>query len=450
MSFASLPRLRGTALPERPPRAGRAGAVTSLPASVTFVHEVTAGGRLRRAAGGRGARWSDARRGARAARAGCGPREMALLRPAGCASPSRRLRHPDARAARGVRRPRGRCSPAPATAGGPSSARVRRARARTTRGELTAAAMRELSTQTVVFTDLVGSTAQRAAVGRRRRRCAAAPPRRAGAAVVGGRHGRVVKSLGRRGHGLLPLGRRRRRGAVRCSRRWRARRAAAAGRAAADCGIGISAGDVQEVGGTCSAHRSSRPRGCAPPPRAARSSRRARPAARARRTSAAFEPLGRPGAAGAADPRTCCRVLWERRNWERAAAVACPARLRSRRPTSGARTCSRSCSCPGRRRAGVAHCAVLLGGGPGIGKTRTAAELARRVHADGGVVPLRALRRGSGGAVPALRRGPDRLRARPSATARAGRLPGELRRLVPEIATLVPGVGAPVETDRPF
>ncbi|MBL8777369.1 MAG: AAA family ATPase [Acidimicrobiales bacterium] len=93
---------------------------------------------------------------------------------------------------------------------------------------------------------------------------------------------------------------------------------------------------------------------------------------------------------------------------------------------------------------------VLIGGEPGVGKTRLVSEAAREVHADGAVVLLgradehidapfgpwrEALRR----LVPTL---PDEVVA-----AHVGTYGGELVRLVPELRTRVDGLTAPTDTD---
>jgi DNA-binding SARP family transcriptional activator/tetratricopeptide (TPR) repeat protein len=90
--------------------------------------------------------------------------------------------------------------------------------------------------------------------------------------------------------------------------------------------------------------------------------------------------------------------------------------------------------------------AVLLAGEAGIGKTRTATELARRVHADGAVVL--AGRCEDGLAVPfqpIVELLDWQVHHAPGLP--LGRLPGELVRLVPALSDLVPDLPPPVRSD---
>ncbi|HEX3796680.1 MAG TPA: AAA family ATPase [Acidimicrobiales bacterium] len=93
---------------------------------------------------------------------------------------------------------------------------------------------------------------------------------------------------------------------------------------------------------------------------------------------------------------------------------------------------------------------VLVAGEPGVGKTRLAAEASRSIHAAGGAVLYGRCQEGLG--VPfepivevlnffAERTSPGEL---PS---RLGRHPGELVRLLPELAELVPGLDEPLRSD---
>ena len=97
-----------------------------------------------------------------------------------------------------------------------------------------------------------------------------------------------------------------------------------------------------------------------------------------------------------------------------------------------------------------AHRAVLLAGEPGVGKTRLAAEAARRAREDGAVVLFGRCDEDLGVPyqpfVEALRHQVDH--SRPDDLAiRLGRHAGELARLVPDVADLVPGLSPPLAAD---
>jgi predicted ATPase len=91
---------------------------------------------------------------------------------------------------------------------------------------------------------------------------------------------------------------------------------------------------------------------------------------------------------------------------------------------------------------------TLLAGEPGVGKTRLAAELARRVHDEGATVLAGRCDEDLGVPyqpfVEALRYFVDHA---PVLTGRLGRYGGELVRVVPELADRVPGLPAPLRSD---
>ena len=91
---------------------------------------------------------------------------------------------------------------------------------------------------------------------------------------------------------------------------------------------------------------------------------------------------------------------------------------------------------------------ALLGGEPGVGKTRLAAELARRVHDEGATVLAGRCDEDLGVPyqpfVEALRHFVDHA---PELTGRLGRYGGELVRVVPELAERAPGLPTPLRSD---
>ncbi len=93
---------------------------------------------------------------------------------------------------------------------------------------------------------------------------------------------------------------------------------------------------------------------------------------------------------------------------------------------------------------------VLLGGEPGIGKTRLVAEAAAAIHDRGGVVLFGACEEGLGAPYqPFVEALTGFVRACPSAElgALVGPLGSELTRLMPELAELVPALEAPATAD---
>src|SRR5947199_5087952 len=91
---------------------------------------------------------------------------------------------------------------------------------------------------------------------------------------------------------------------------------------------------------------------------------------------------------------------------------------------------------------------ALLAGEPGVGKTRLAAELARKVHDEGAAVLAGRCDEDLGMPyqpfVEALRHFADHAA---SLSGRLGRYGGELARLVPELSERVPGLPAPLRSD---
>jgi class 3 adenylate cyclase/DNA polymerase III delta prime subunit len=100
-----------------------------------------------------------------------------------------------------------------------------------------------------------------------------------------------------------------------------------------------------------------------------------------------------------------------------------------------------------RRQAAAGGCrAVLLCGEPGVGKTRTAAEVAQAAFAEGAIVLYGRCDEGMGGPYQPFAEALDWYAAHaPSPT--LGRHPGELRRLQPLLGSRVAGLPAPVSSD---
>lgn len=89
---------------------------------------------------------------------------------------------------------------------------------------------------------------------------------------------------------------------------------------------------------------------------------------------------------------------------------------------------------------------TLLAGEPGIGKTRTAAELAHRAHANGGVVLYGRCDEDLGAPYQPFMEALD-FYTDNTADPVLGRLPAELARLLPELPTRMPSIGRPVTSD---
>jgi hypothetical protein len=90
---------------------------------------------------------------------------------------------------------------------------------------------------------------------------------------------------------------------------------------------------------------------------------------------------------------------------------------------------------------------VLLGGEPGIGKTRLAAELAVRVHADGGIVLAGRCDEDMGVPYQPFVEALRHYVSHAPAPLRLGRHAGELARLVPELMELVARLPEPLRSD---
>ncbi len=163
-----------------------------------------------------------------------------------------------------------------------------------------------------------------------------------------------------------------------------------------------------------------------------------------------YEPMGDLELADIAEAVPACRVMWE--------PLAAPGKsgaLPFPEPLVGGFTTAyvgRSALLEGitarwqRAQAGEAG-AVLLAGEPGVGKTRTAAEVARAAHRDGALVLYGRCDEDLG--VP-YQPFVDALEAYTSVDGEVGplgRLPGELTRLLPALRARIAALPAPVVTD---
>ena len=163
-----------------------------------------------------------------------------------------------------------------------------------------------------------------------------------------------------------------------------------------------------------------------------------------------FEPMGSLELKGLAEPLSACRIVWE--PLAEAAGGERPSEL------PGALVGWVSTEYVGRAalldelRAGWDSVAgggcrtVLLAGEPGIGKTRTATELARHAHGEGALVLYGRCEEGLGVPYQPFVEALDWYSTHAS-TPVLGRLPGELTRVVPDLAIRMPRLPAPVASD---
>ena len=164
------------------------------------------------------------------------------------------------------------------------------------------------------------------------------------------------------------------------------------------------------------------------------------------RSGVTFSDLGSIELKGLPDPVAVCEVEWQ--PFTPAAAVPLPGLLvRTGRVFIGrdAEMAALQARWKGVEVGG--RCLVLLGGEPGIGKTRLAAELAARVHADGGLVLAGRCDEDMGVPYQPFVEALRHYVTHAPAPLRLGRHPGELGRLVPELPQLVAGLPEPLRSD---
>ena len=164
-----------------------------------------------------------------------------------------------------------------------------------------------------------------------------------------------------------------------------------------------------------------------------------------------FEPMGELDLKGLADPVPACRVLWERllvRTPALGSSVPLPAPLTGALATAyvgRAELRARLAAEWETARGGSAR-TVLLAGEPGVGKTRTAAELCRAAFGDGALVLFGRCDEDLGVPYQPFVEALSHYVAHAEAPA-LGRLPGDLRRLVPDLGATVGADAQPTPSD---
>jgi class 3 adenylate cyclase/tetratricopeptide (TPR) repeat protein len=171
----------------------------------------------------------------------------------------------------------------------------------------------------------------------------------------------------------------------------------------------------------------------------------------------AFEPMGDLALKGLPEPVTACRVLWDPLV---PAAPSGPSEAVGPVPIAPALLGVTATSYVGRARlrarldeelrtvtAGSECRTVLLAGEPGVGKTRTAAEVARAAHAGGALVLYGRCDEDLGVPYQPFVEALEHYVLHAGSAAALGRTPGELARLVPDLTAHVPGLAVPVATD---
>lgn len=164
-----------------------------------------------------------------------------------------------------------------------------------------------------------------------------------------------------------------------------------------------------------------------------------------------FEPMGDLELKGLPEPVAACRVPWEPledATVPGGTALDFPSLLSVAQATGyvGRETLLDQLETARAEAAATGCRVVLLAGEPGVGKTRTAAELARHAHAEGAVVLYGRCDEDLALSYQPFTEALD-FYVQHTETPVLGRLPGELTRLVPQLRKMVPGVPAAVATD---
>lgn len=170
------------------------------------------------------------------------------------------------------------------------------------------------------------------------------------------------------------------------------------------------------------------------------------------RGSFAFEPVGELSLKGLPEPLPACQVMWD--------PLPDEGDVGAQTPFPGLLAAGISSAYVGRAPVAAALrdmlttvlgpdtglAAALLSGEPGIGKTRAAAEAARRAHANGTVVLYGCCDEELGVPFQPFVEALD-FHTTHDPSAALGRLPGELVRLCPELPDRIPGLPEPVTSD---
>jgi tetratricopeptide (TPR) repeat protein/KaiC/GvpD/RAD55 family RecA-like ATPase len=169
------------------------------------------------------------------------------------------------------------------------------------------------------------------------------------------------------------------------------------------------------------------------------------------RASTVFEPMGELALKGLQEPLAACRVVWEPVVERPADAGEATVPLPPALVGAAVSYVGRDALCERLRdewtavRAGASR-TILLAGEPGVGKTRTAAELARQAFADGGLVLYGRCDEDLDVPYQTFVEALDHY-ARHSTAPVLGRLPGELTRLMPDLAAHAGQLPEPVHSD---
>ena len=162
-----------------------------------------------------------------------------------------------------------------------------------------------------------------------------------------------------------------------------------------------------------------------------------------------FEPYGDLELKGLAEPLASCRLFWdpaEDTTAEAEATLRFPPLLAATAPYVGRPRLLTQLQDTFAETAQAGCRMTLLAGEPGVGKTRTAAELAHRAHGAGAVVLYGHCDEDLGAPYQPFMEALD-FYTQEARQPLLGRLSGELVRLLPQLPSRVPGLGRPITSD---